>query len=115
MIGSDVVPIGAPIGSGLAVISAIAEEDRPVVMREINVRVVLRLYDHCPTDNGHDRFPHSEWILTLVADRMVCAIQGRAWSGRREITHLVLDRIRRISSTRAPGWALFRPGAVRSR
>jgi biotin-dependent carboxylase-like uncharacterized protein len=72
----DVVPVGAPIDNGLRTVSRIANEDRPVFSRDVNVRVMLGLYDHNLSPQGLDNFLNGEWTLTPVADRMGLRYNG---------------------------------------
>jgi biotin-dependent carboxylase-like uncharacterized protein len=72
----DVVPVGAPIDNGLPMLSRIAGEDRPIFSREVNVRVMLGLYDHNLSQKGLDSLLNSEWVLTPVADRMGLRYSG---------------------------------------
>jgi biotin-dependent carboxylase-like uncharacterized protein len=63
----DVLPTGELRGR---VGSAVPEPLRPKFAREVEVRVVLGLYDYRLTDSGLRSFLESEWTLTPVADRM---------------------------------------------
>ena len=72
----DLVPVGAGIDNGLAVLQSIAAEDRPVYSKDVNVRVMLGLYDHHLSAKGLDTLLTSEWVLTPVADRMGLRYSG---------------------------------------
>ncbi|ALE73484.1 allophanate hydrolase [Pseudonocardia sp. EC080625-04] len=43
---------------------------RPVMAKDVEVRVVMGLYDHRLTDTGRATFLDTTWTLTPVADRM---------------------------------------------
>jgi len=72
----DLVPVGAGIDNGLGVLQSIAAEDRPVYSKDVNVRVMLGLYDHYLSAKGLDTLLTSEWVLTPVADRMGLRYDG---------------------------------------
>lgn len=60
-----------PIGSGSARPGrSLPHRLRPTFDREVDIRVVLGLYDHRLSDSGLATFLDSEWMLTPVADRM---------------------------------------------
>ena len=82
----DVVPVGAPIDNGLRTVSRIADEDRPVFSRDVDVRVMLGLYDHNLSPQGLDNFLNGEWTLTPVADRMGLRYSGPGveWNEREQ-------------------------------
>lgn len=62
----------------------VPEQLRPVHSRDVEVRVVLGLYDYRLTQPGLDRFLDSVWNLTPVADRMGFRYSGPAleWEER---------------------------------
>ncbi|QYC44273.1 KipI antagonist [Nonomuraea coxensis DSM 45129] len=62
----DVIPVGRANGRPG---SAVPEELRPAYSREIELRVVLGLYDYRLTEAGRHCLLESEWTLTPVADR----------------------------------------------
>lgn len=63
----DVLPVGAGTGrAGLVV----PEELRPSLAKDVEVRVVMGLYDHRLTDRGRATFLDTTWTLTPVADRI---------------------------------------------
>lgn len=63
----DLLPVGAGNGRPDKVVP---EHLRPALSREVDVRVVLGLYDYRLTDPGLATFLDSQWSLTPVADRM---------------------------------------------
>ena len=72
----DLLPVGAALDNGLPVVSSIAVEDRPIFSRDVQVRVMLGLYDHNLSAKGLDNLLTSEWVLTPVADRMGLRYSG---------------------------------------
>ena len=77
----DVLPIGSAAAAGsLAGTSAAGRslpiELRPVLSKEVDVRVVMGLYDHRLTDGGRKTFLGTTWTLTPVADRVGFRYQG---------------------------------------
>lgn len=66
----DVLPIGAGTSGAGRPGRSVPEDLRPVFGREVDVRVVLGLYDYRLADSGLATFLDSEWTLTPVADRM---------------------------------------------
>lgn len=63
----DVLPVGPGSGSAGVVVP---EELRPVLSKEVEVRVVMGLYDHRLTAAGRESFLSTDWTLTPVADRI---------------------------------------------
>jgi biotin-dependent carboxylase-like uncharacterized protein len=63
----DVLQVGA---SDARPGKVVPEEMRPAMAREVDVRVVMGLYDYRLTSVGVARFLDSPWTLTPVADRM---------------------------------------------
>lgn len=63
----DVLPVGQGHGRRGA---SVPEDLRPTFSREVEVRVVMGLYDYRLTAAGRASFLDSEWTLTPVADRM---------------------------------------------
>ena len=84
LIAGDEVPIGHPIDNGLRDLEVIAEEDRPTFSKEVDVRVMMGLYDHYLTDKGRQMFLDNDWTLTPVADRMGLRYDGPGveWADR---------------------------------
>ncbi len=64
----DVLPVGSE-GSGRAGL-VVPEDLRPSMSKDVEVRVVMGLYDHRLTDKGRATFLDTTWTLTPVADRM---------------------------------------------
>lgn len=65
----DTVPVGATDAAGPG-LPGIAPELRPTFPKELDVRVLVGLYDHRLTEEGLATFLGSTWTLTPVADRM---------------------------------------------
>jgi len=63
----DVLPVGRSVGVPGKVVPELL---RPVLSRDIDVRVVLGLYDYRLTDAGLQTLLDSTWDLTPVADRI---------------------------------------------
>lgn len=72
----DLVPVGGPLDNGLPLLSEIPEADRPSFAREVNVRIMLGLYDHNLSSKGLDNLLNGTWTLTPVADRMGLRYDG---------------------------------------
>ncbi|MBG6213844.1 MAG: biotin-dependent carboxyltransferase family protein [Cryobacterium sp.] len=83
---ADLVPIGVGSDNGLPVLRSIAPEDRPVYSKDVNIRVMLGLYDHNLSASGLDSLLNSEWVLTPVADRMGLRYSGPGveWKVRKQ-------------------------------
>lgn len=64
-------PSGAPASS-----SAVPEALRPVFSTELEIRVVMGLYDHLLTDEGRRTFAEASWTLTPTADRVGFRYKG---------------------------------------
>jgi biotin-dependent carboxylase-like uncharacterized protein len=81
----DEIAIGAPKNNGLPPLNSIPESDRPVFSREVEVRVMMGLYDHYLTEKGRSMFLDNDWTLTPVADRMGMRYDGPGveWADRR--------------------------------
>jgi biotin-dependent carboxylase-like uncharacterized protein len=54
----------------------VPEELRPALAKELEVRVVMGLYDHLLTDAGRRTFLETTWTLTPVADRVGFRYKG---------------------------------------
>jgi biotin-dependent carboxylase-like uncharacterized protein len=77
---------GRPLaeGDGLAIGPAasgdagrsVPEELRPAMPTELEIRVVMGLYDHLLTDTGRRTFLETTWTLTPVADRVGFRYKG---------------------------------------
>ncbi|MDQ4116968.1 MAG: biotin-dependent carboxyltransferase family protein [Actinomycetota bacterium] len=63
----DVVPVGPGTGRAGRVVP---EDLRPAMSKDVEVRVVMGLYDHRLTTDGRATFLDTTWTLTPVADRM---------------------------------------------
>ena len=72
----DVLPVGEPVASPLPVRESIPEDLLPRYEREIDVRIMLGLYDHKLTDEGLANLTEAVWTLTPVADRMGLRFDG---------------------------------------
>lgn len=61
-----------PVGTGAAGRAGLVVPDglRPAMSKDVEVRVVMGLYDHRLTDRGRATFLDTTWTLTPVADRM---------------------------------------------
>lgn len=57
-------------------LDSIPEEWLPAYERELQVRIMLGLYDHKLTDEGMANLVESDWTLTPVADRMGLRFDG---------------------------------------
>ena len=68
----DVLPVGPAAHGTLPQLDSIPEDLRPSYAREMQVRVMVGLYDHKLTDEGLKNFTDAEWTITPVADRMRC-------------------------------------------
>ena len=64
----DVLPVGA--GSAGRAGLVVPSDLRPSLSKDVEVRVVMGLYDHRLTDRGRATFLDTTWTLTPVADRM---------------------------------------------
>ncbi|MBT1001560.1 biotin-dependent carboxyltransferase family protein [Paenarthrobacter sp. DKR-5] len=83
----DVVPIGSPPeGAPTGGPNTIEPELRPSFDREVEVRVMVGLYDHRLTDAGLRTLLDSTWTLTPVADRTGLRYAGPAieWKQRQQ-------------------------------
>ena len=64
----DTVPVGEAVEGGCT-LTTIPDDLRPTFSREVDIRVMLGLYDHRLTEVGLSTFLDSTWTLTPVADR----------------------------------------------
>jgi biotin-dependent carboxylase-like uncharacterized protein len=55
---------------------SVPERLRPAMPKELEIRVVMGLYDHLLTDSGRETFSATEWTLTPVADRVGFRYKG---------------------------------------
>jgi allophanate hydrolase subunit 2 len=65
-------------GGGAAAGRSVPEELRPTLAKELEIRVVMGLYDHLLTEEGRRTFLDSTWTLTPVADRVGFRYKGDA-------------------------------------
>ena len=72
----DLVPVGASATGTLPQLDEVPEDARPEFGREMDVRVMVGLYDHKLTEEGLKNFTEAEWTLTPVADRMGMRFDG---------------------------------------
>jgi biotin-dependent carboxylase-like uncharacterized protein len=70
----DTLPVGS--ASGAAGDRAVPEELRPTFATELEIRVVMGLYDHLLTDDGRRAFAETTWTLTPTADRVGFRYKG---------------------------------------
>ena len=68
-----------PVGSDAAAPArerSVPGELRPALPRELEIRVIMGLYDHLLTDRGRSTFLETTWKLTPVADRIGFRYKG---------------------------------------
>jgi biotin-dependent carboxylase-like uncharacterized protein len=70
----DSLPVGS--SPGRAASGAVPEDLRPTFARELEIRVVMGLYDHLLTDDGRRAFAETVWTLTPTADRVGFRYKG---------------------------------------
>jgi allophanate hydrolase subunit 2 len=70
----DRLPIGD--GPGAAAGRRVPDDLRSVLSKDLEVRVVMGLYDHRLTDGGRATFLDTTWTLTPVADRIGFRYKG---------------------------------------
>jgi biotin-dependent carboxylase-like uncharacterized protein len=70
----DRLPVGT-LGDGVTGHS-VPEDLRPLLSKDVEVRVMMGLYDHRLTDAGRERFLGDTWTLTPVADRIGFRYKG---------------------------------------
>ena len=80
----DRVPFGTFVTTGGH--SSIPPELRPTFLKQLDVRVLVGLYDHRLTDAGLQTLLTATWKLTSVADRMGLRYSGPAveWKSRKQ-------------------------------
>jgi len=71
----DELALGAA-ADGAAAERTVPEALRPALPKELEVRVVMGLYDHLLTDDGRRTFAETTWTLTPVADRVGFRYRG---------------------------------------
>ena len=69
----DSLPVGS---AGRASRAAVPEALRPTFSTELEIRVVMGLYDHLLTDDGRRTFAETTWTLTPTADRVGFRYKG---------------------------------------
>jgi allophanate hydrolase subunit 2 len=69
----DSLPVGA---GGRAASGAVPAQLRPAFATELEIRVVMGLYDHLLTDDGRRTFAETTWTLTPTADRVGFRYKG---------------------------------------
>lgn len=72
----DRLPVGVPPASELARLDELRPDDVPAFEKEVEIRIVLGLYDIKLAQEGIDNLLNEEWTLTPVADRMGLRYQG---------------------------------------
>jgi biotin-dependent carboxylase-like uncharacterized protein len=72
----DSLPVGSAPGEAAA--GAAPEELRPSFGTELEIRVVMGLYDHLLTEAGRRAFAETVWTLTPTADRVGFRYKGAA-------------------------------------
>jgi biotin-dependent carboxylase-like uncharacterized protein len=70
----DTLPVGPVAGSPSS--TAVPEALRPAFATELEVRVVMGLYDHLLTEDGRRTFRETVWTLTPTADRVGFRYKG---------------------------------------
>jgi biotin-dependent carboxylase-like uncharacterized protein len=70
----DTLPVGPPNGARPG--ASVPEELWPTFAMELDIRVVMGLYDHLLTGDGRRTFEESTWTLTPVADRVGFRYKG---------------------------------------
>jgi biotin-dependent carboxylase-like uncharacterized protein len=70
----DTLPVGASNGASPG--ASVPERLWPSFAMELEIRVVMGLYDHLLTEDGRRTFLESTWALTPVADRVGFRYKG---------------------------------------
>jgi biotin-dependent carboxylase-like uncharacterized protein len=70
----DTLPVGSATGRRAS--AAVPEALRPTFSTELEIRVVMGLYDHLLTDDGRRTFAETTWTLTPTADRVGFRYKG---------------------------------------
>jgi biotin-dependent carboxylase-like uncharacterized protein len=70
----DTLPVGSPNGARPG--ASVPEELWPTFAMELEIRVVMGLYDHLLTGEGRRTFEEATWTLTPVADRVGFRYKG---------------------------------------
>jgi biotin-dependent carboxylase-like uncharacterized protein len=74
LITGDRLPVGA--AAGVAAPRRVPDDLRIALGKDVEVRVVMGLYDHRLTGDGRETFLDTTWTLTPVADRIGFRYQG---------------------------------------
>lgn len=72
----DVLPVGADGSADGRVGRSVPDDLRSTFPKEVEVRVVMGLYDHLLAPEGREAFLSTDWTLTPVADRVGFRYQG---------------------------------------
>ncbi|HVH23133.1 MAG TPA: biotin-dependent carboxyltransferase family protein [Pseudonocardia sp.] len=72
----DVLPIGPATNGSNGVGRAVPDELRPTFGKDVEVRVMMGLYDHRLSTAGRETFLGTTWTLTPVADRIGFRYKG---------------------------------------
>ena len=70
----DSLPVGSASSSSEG--RSVPAELRPDLPKELEIRVIMGLYDHLLTDAGRSTFLETDWTLTPVADRVGFRYKG---------------------------------------
>jgi biotin-dependent carboxylase-like uncharacterized protein len=70
----DELPVGRVDGASPG--RSVPEDLRPALSKELEIRVVMGLYDHLLTDEGRRTFLEDTWTLTPTADRVGFRYKG---------------------------------------
>lgn len=74
LVDGDQLSVGGP--AAMASDRSVPEQLRPAMPKQLEIRVVMGLYDHLLTDDGRATFFDTEWTLTPVADRVGFRYKG---------------------------------------
>jgi biotin-dependent carboxylase-like uncharacterized protein len=72
----DSLPVGSASSRSSSEGRSVPVELRPDLLKELEIRVVMGLYDHLLTDAGRSTFLETDWTLTPVADRVGFRYKG---------------------------------------
>jgi biotin-dependent carboxylase-like uncharacterized protein len=72
----DELPVGSDVAPRSTRERRVPDELRPVFPLELEIRVIMGLYDHLLTDRGRSTFLETTWKLTPVADRVGFRYKG---------------------------------------
>ena len=74
IVEGDTLAVGSPNGASPG--ASVPEHLWPTFAMELEIRVVMGLYDHLLTEDGRRTFVESTWTLTPVADRVGFRYKG---------------------------------------